>query len=312
MRGASLPILLGLIVSSQLAHAQAADRCGDILKQGIFNQFKSLNQANYSSRLKDAVCQSSNSSTGNSSGGGLSVGIPIDGVPIKFGGDYNEKHVGELKQSYCHQGSSALNNDDLQWIMQQIASQEIVSAWSHCMGNYAKSSGLTGAIDNVNGSQFVFKVTWSAAFGVNEATVSSFVVRGASCDPVILTSGTKITTDGIAQPCARSGSEPVSIILNSNHGYAIGVLAEDKPKSLKDKCMEGSYNACATLAKNLRATCKFDAACISRAQCWDDKSRAFILANQECPGATTPQQQQQCEQFKAQMAESHREDCDEK
>jgi hypothetical protein len=310
MRRRSSSLLLALVTFSHFAAAQAADRCRDILKQGIFNQFKTLNQGNYSSRLKDAMCQSSNSSSGNSTGGGLSVGIPIDGVPVKFGGDYDQKHVDELKQNYCRQTSSSLDSGDLQWIMQQIASQEVVAAWSHCMGNFAKSSGLTGAIDNVNGPQFNFKVSWSAAFGVNEATVSSFAVRGATCDPVILTTGTKITTDGIAQPCTRTGIGPVSVILNSNHGYAVGMLAEDKPKTLKDKCMDGSYNACSALSKNVRATCSYDAACLSRAQCWEDKSRGLILAKQDCPGAVTPQQQQQCEQFKAQMARSSSQDCD--
>jgi hypothetical protein len=102
----------------------------DILKQGIFNQFKSLNQGNYSSRLKDAMCQSSSSSTGNSSGGGLSVGIPIDGVSMKFGCDYDEKHVDQLKQNYCRNSSSSLDSGDLQWIMQQIVSQDVVAASS--------------------------------------------------------------------------------------------------------------------------------------------------------------------------------------
>lgn len=302
---------VGFLAFSHLAAAQLADRCADILKKGVFNQFNSLNDSNYSSRLKDAVCQSSASSNGSSSGGGLSVGIPIDGVPIKLGGDYNSKHVDQLKQNYCRDAGSSLNASDLQWVMQQIASQDIVAAWSRCMGNYAKSSGLTGAIDNVNGSEFVFKASWNAAFGVNEAVVSSFVVRGASCDPVILTAGAKITTDGIAQPCTRSGTGPVSIILNSNYGYAVASLPEDKPKTLKEKCMEGSYNACDAMAKNLRPTCGFDSACLARAVCWENKSRAFIIAKQGCPGATTAQQRQECEQFKAQMANSHAQDCDE-
>ena len=310
MRSMTVPVLLCVLLAPNLAKAQAADRCGDILKQGIFDQYRSLNQNNYSSRLKDALCQSSSSSSGNSGGGGLSVGIPIEGVPIKFGGNYDEKHVNEMKQNYCHDGSSSLDNGDLRWIMQQVASQAVVAAWSRCMHDTVRSSGLVGAIDNVNGSQFIFRASWNAGYGVNEAVVSSFAVRGATCDPVILTTGTRITTEGIAQPCTRSGNGPVSIILNSNYGYAVGTLAEEKTKTTKDKCMEGSYTACDSLSKALRPTCGFDAACIARAQCWQDKSRAFTLAKQSCLAGITAQQQQECDQFHASMVNSHSQDCD--
>ena len=68
-------------------------------------------------------------------------------------------------------------------------------------------------------------------------------------------------------------------------GAAIG-------QTTKQKCMGGSATACSDLWQQLKPTCGFDVACMARAQCWSDKSRAITLVKTTCaPG----QNQQSCD-----------------
>lgn len=304
-------ILSVMMLAVFTCHAQSADRCADVLRSGIFNENRSFNQSNYSSKLKDALCQSADSSSGSSSGGGGSLSYGL----FSAGGQYNQQHAQALKQMYCHQGSSDLSSSDVNWMMQRIASQYVLDAWSRCMEGPAHS-GLVGRIDDVNGANFNFKVRWIPAFGVNSTTATSFAVKGASCDPVIIANNVRIGTEEMTQPCTRNGHEGVSVVVNTDHGSAVGTLPEvaaqsvPPPKTTKDNCMEGSATACSSLASQLLPTCGFDAACRARAQCWSDKSRAFVLVKQSCPANITAEQQQQCEQFKQTILNSHSQDCD--
>jgi hypothetical protein len=79
-----------------------------------------------------------------------------------------------------------------------------------------------------------------------------------------------------------------------NYPWTVERAVQSPPaeKTTKQKCMEGSVTACSELYNQVRATCVNDAACIGRAACWSDKSRAITLVKTVCaPG----QNQQSCE-----------------
>jgi hypothetical protein len=58
--------------------------------------------------------------------------------------------------------------------------------------------------------------------------------------------------------------------------------AGDSLSALEKKCMGGSASACSELDQRVQLTCRYDAACIARAQCWQDKSRALVLLHNVC------------------------------
>ena len=259
-------LLSGLVmcVATSTMYAQSADRCSDVLRSGVFNENKSFTQANYTSKLKDALCAESSTSNQDSNAVGASAKVGI------FGGEgsYNEQHAQSLKDSYCHKQGSNLSQDDVNWMMQRIASEAVLKAWSRCMELHAPKKGVVvGEIDDVNGDNFIFSAHWNPALGVVDATATSFVVKGASCDPVLIKAGTKIDVEGIKQPCIRSGSGTVTVVLNTNHGAAVGNLNGIKPvvttpviaeghNSLKNKCLGGYAPACQTLAEKLAPRCQ--------------------------------------------------------
>lgn len=130
-------------------------------------------------------------------------------------------------------------------------------------------------------------------------------------------------TPSLSQNATPASSTPPSPETDPGHRgtAASGLLDDDdntvappprrtespQPPTLKQQCMDGSASACSALSTQLRATCDFDAACIARAQCWSDKSRAIVLVKTSCaPG----QNQQSCD-FQTNNARPQLEmDCD--
>jgi hypothetical protein len=289
--------------------AQTADRCSDVLKNGVFNENRQLNQSNYKSELKDALCGSSDSAKSNGSG--------HDGTGsfagFKLGYSDNSSEAQSLKANYCHAGSAALSTDDLNWVMQSIASQTVINAWSKCMERYSSSKGLSGEIENVNGDNFNFKVHWNASLGVGSVTVSTFTAKGATCDPSVLSPGVVIGTEDMVQPCVRNGTSPVSVILNTNHGAAVGTLdATPLPqKSMSEltiKCMNRSATDCLTLSNRVAETCTASTfECTTKTSCWKNKGLAITRYDGKCLANET---QEQCSAAKRGSQGTASVDCD--
>lgn len=99
-------------------------------------------------------------------------------------------------------------------------------------------------------------------------------------------------------------------------GYAVVRLladqhpSEDSIATIKQKCMGGSASACADLDKRVQLTCGYDAACIGRARCWQNKSRALVLVKNVCDPHFPNYNAQSCEFQKQNVGEQANADCD--
>jgi hypothetical protein len=87
-------------------------------------------------------------------------------------------------------------------------------------------------------------------------------------------------------------------------------VSDDSIPVLKQKCMAGSASACADLDKRVQLTCRYDAACIGRAQCWQDKSRALVLLKNVCDKHSYNYNAQGCEFQKQNVGAQAAKDCD--
>lgn len=238
------------------------DSCSDILREGVFNQFQSLNSANYASRVKSAICASGDSVHSGSSAGGVSIGVPLplDGggvMPLKLASNQESQRFRQIKQSVCGGSSSEINQEDLNWITKRVASDAIVNAWLGCMERTA-TAGLQVNIDGINGNNFFVKVRWGAALSVNQATVEDFFVIGAKCDPLLLRPGRAIRTEVISQPCTRDGDEGVSIAINTDAGSATAILPERRVEVIRtdrELCLGGDTAACQRHSATVEASC---------------------------------------------------------
>lgn len=70
-----------------------ADECSAILEQGVFNTYQGLRTRDLRAGVQQSFCESNVDQKGGSTGAGLSVEVPIKGVPVKFGGDFNQTKI---------------------------------------------------------------------------------------------------------------------------------------------------------------------------------------------------------------------------
>lgn len=97
--------------------------------------------------------------------------------------------------------------------------------------------------------------------------------------------------------------------------YAVvKLLGGDSPEAsvavLKRKCMGGSASACSELDKRVQLTCGYDAACIGRAQCWQNKSRALVLIENVCNPSFPNYNAQSCAFQRQNVGQQAKADCD--
>jgi hypothetical protein len=97
--------------------------------------------------------------------------------------------------------------------------------------------------------------------------------------------------------------------------YAVvKLLGGESPEALmarlKQKCMEGSASACSELDKRVQLTCGYDAACIARAQCWQNKSRALVLIENVCNPGFPNYNAQSCAFQRQNVSQQAKADCD--
>lgn len=190
------------------------DSCSDVLSNGVFNTFKSLNARNYKLKLRDAIAKSYESDSSDKEGGGIDVVVPIDGVPVPIGGKYEGDHVKALKEKYSHNLELELDESDLTWVEQHIASSEILGKWSKCMSEKNGQRGLKTELISVDDKTLVLKTWWVTNQNVSTVYVRDFIVSGAKCEPRIVIPRKMIGSETVSQPCVRTGREGVLVVLN--------------------------------------------------------------------------------------------------
>jgi hypothetical protein len=291
-----------IVVSCGNAKAQNQDSCRDILQDGIRDQFSNVNVSNLRSNFKTAFCNSNDTTNSGSTNAGLNVTVPLADALLGIGGKFGQDQQQQMRSKYCGSTGSDLSNDDYTAMMKRIASAQVVEAWSVCMHDRApvpQGVGITSEIDTAGGDDFVFKFRWIAGLNQNSAKVQDFLVSNATCTGTSTRPDAVIGTGWSVVQCTRKNNGPVMVTVSA--ADQLGATTQKLPAAstppppaddLKTKCMNGSATACSSLSNQVRASCGFDAACIGRAQCWSDKSRAITLVKTVCaPG----QNQQTCD-----------------
>ena len=281
-----------LLATGLRSQAQSSeDRCRDILVDGVRDEFSDLRNRNVKSAFQSALCSDIAQSGNNSSGAQGGFSVPIAAGLIGANGGYNQSQISALRNKYCAQTSTSLSDEDYSNMMKRVSSAKVVDAWSACMVRIVNPDGGLQSLIEEAGNQLIFRVRWNPRFNVSSVTVADFYASNAHCASTLLQPGSTIGTEWQIQHCVRLSNDPVIITLQATNQMgsteqklpALATKTEvPAPVTTKDKCMGGSASACSTLSTETRSSCNFDAACISRAQCWSDKSRAITLVKYTC------------------------------
>ena len=174
----ALAIIASVVSLAALASAEATDHCYDVLSDHLLHQYSSLDQHNLSQSLRNSACNEINSGNSGSSSVGLSVGLPIDGIPMDFGGSYGSQYKNYLSTKYCSDSASQLSSNDLHELEQRSADPQAYKQWGDCMRTelqiQSHGTGLQLAVTG-DGDDFVLQARWETPpAGANQTTITGF------------------------------------------------------------------------------------------------------------------------------------------
>ena len=145
---------------------------------------------------------------------------------------------------------------------------------------------------------------------VTAAAIVMLMLVGVMAVLLLLNIGTKI------HPVVANAilSLAVAAFLAITAYAVVKLLGGESPEAvmagLKRNCMGGSASACSELDKRVQLTCGYDAACIARAQCWQNKSRALVLIENVCNPGFPNYNAQSCAFQRQNVSQQAKADCD--
>ena len=189
----------------------AGDECQSILEQGIRNTYQSLRNSNLHSSMSKGFCHSQLKQVQDSGGGGLTFGFPVDGIPVKLGGNYSETSANNSRSDLCNNQQGNLSDSQYETLLTRIVDPQVVAAWSSCKA----SSGGVLLDGELNGSTSILSIRFRNVGPVSSTKlIGPLQVKGASCPEEWIT-GMNVTGSKRYLQCSRFGDDPITATVNT-------------------------------------------------------------------------------------------------
>jgi hypothetical protein len=299
--GAGAIVVLVRLTTQHPVEAQTVqfDSCDTVLLGGVFQEEKITSAKDVHEAASDWMCLNEKNKASAGSGWGLSLGVPIDGVPLQIGANSNNTNSSAWSKDHC---TDARRNNTLKDVYEhttKVASPEILKAWTEC--KVQPHAGLTCSLANSTGPSVIFNYRWTPTDIEHDtiATVKGLTLTNATCD-TIPAAGGKITAAD-ATVCKRiNKDEQAIVLLRTSKGpcsQVIPPVPPPPPPTPQEICRGGRVGAapsCAAYYQALDQTCGPDTACKGKAYCY--RNRGFRIADRDTvcagAGATNPTCQQ--------------------
>jgi hypothetical protein len=196
--------------------------CGDVLAGGTFDIVATASQSNYDVTVKEWFCSDRFYQHEKTRKGGAGVSVPIEGIPVKFGADWDNKDKITEREAFCSDSERTFNYFEAEAVLRQVASQTIVQAWLECMKLYVRPEVLH-TTSSLSSDQKVLTLGTRAQVlvpGQDKAKVYAFTVIGAEC-PVPYQPNQIIDVAFENAVCTRTGAGPVTAVLSTNMGSVV-------------------------------------------------------------------------------------------
>jgi hypothetical protein len=132
MRPYSL-FIVSLLLMLPFGTVGAEDHCDAILASGIWDRDDVASATLRTKEVQKTLCASSASTNTDAKNAALSIGVPIEDIPVQIGGSYSGTNSSTSNAQFC--GSDAVNvlqRDDFTHLIRR-ASPLITAAWTTCI-----------------------------------------------------------------------------------------------------------------------------------------------------------------------------------
>jgi len=211
--------------------------CSDVLAHGIFNSTVIEQSASSRQSFTEWQCTSDFATHDEAIDAGVSIGVPIYGVPLKLGGSFSREERDTWKHDHCSNTLSTADYAAKYVLIKKLVAPEILTAWQACMEIAQQYRPVVCNAKAPDNAHITYTARWKRAGDldtVNPVVTSSFVDGATVTGPQpptqnrLLSQDTRLTSDGVQVTLLRNGNSAVQMSLNTTRGPCEAYIPEAK------------------------------------------------------------------------------------
>jgi len=231
-------VILGQLGATSWAQQQSSSVCRDVLADQLKNRISFNSGSAFASNMQAWMCSQRNSTSRSSNSGGLSVGVPIDGVPLQFGGNLSGSDANSWFNAHCDQKSQTMSDQQAESVSLALLPPDAIQAWSRCIDRTTPTSlQRLGMSPTTNASRLTITITWQPdAIRLDPPVVNQFLVAGATCENPLRANDRLSGSQAII--CTRLANQETVVVLNTNQGSPPSInLPAFRPLGSRDQLL---------------------------------------------------------------------------
>jgi hypothetical protein len=196
-------VVVFLMVAVLRVETAAQDRCKEILSDGVWQYQSSTNSTQQTASFLNWFCSKTYSSYNQARDAGLSIGIPVDGLPLEIGGKYRDSQWSEYRNEMCRLDSGQYAYSSQFSVFARQASEAIVKAWEACI-NRTGTQAWIATTDDPNA--FALQIRRRVDIGTPKFTVNQISVTSGrlQCTPTLSSAAGKTYQGSTSFLCQRT------------------------------------------------------------------------------------------------------------
>lgn len=231
-----MSVLITILIWSWVPNsASGGDDCGcsKMLIGGVFNSSYLATSSQASSAYRHWQCTQEFSTHQQALDSGLSVGLPVYGIPIQVGGSFNASTRDSWKRKNCQDTRMNSSSENRLQLTLSVASTTILTEFNRCQ-EICNTVGLHCWTSEVSGDTIraVFKARWGSVASVNQVEILGFDIAGAKLlgENPHFTKGSKLSAGVQSAILQRvdgsneSGYPSAIMLLKTSEGDCIAAL----------------------------------------------------------------------------------------
>lgn len=212
--------------------------CGQILRQGIFNDVTIHTSAQMVHDYNQFIYASDFGTHDQAIAAGINVGAPVYGIPVQVGGTFTNQEKDAWRTQHAEYRNDHLTLSQKYDSATKQVDQGIVRAWLECISRVDQRSGLTAKLDDTAPGSPILSVSWiplpGDAGGLPKVSKSS-MIGGTRIDgqTILYPVGSvlKLGIDANKVALRRNAHDTLVVSISTNRGDVVATVLPhtDKP-----------------------------------------------------------------------------------
>lgn len=213
-----------LLYHSGLISAQQTD-CGKVLEAGIFDQTMISTSEASRQTFMAWQCSTEFKTHDEAISAGVSIGVPVYGVPLKLGGTFSSQERQAWKKTHCAASAGTSDYAKTYLELKHLVAPSVIEAWSRCVEVVNQfRPGLKCSVTANDNENVAFAIKYTP---LDDADTKRPVVKSSSLSGATLVQSPAkqellppktVVSSSISVPLRRTGKSPIMLVVNTTRG----------------------------------------------------------------------------------------------